>query len=150
MNGHDDPATLFTPMAIGALSLANRIVVAPMTRTSATPDGLATLRMADYYAEFARGGSLSSSPRARTSTRWRARANRGQPGIANAAQTEAWKPTVDAVHAAGAAIVLQLMHAGPLSSTRPPGPSRGPVAVQPAGSQLTIQGARARSASRAS
>lgn len=56
MYGHADPATLFTPTAIGPLPLTNRVGVAPMTRTSATPDGLATLRMADYYGEFARGG----------------------------------------------------------------------------------------------
>lgn len=141
MYGHADPATLFTPIAIGPLSLANRVVVAPMTRTSATPDGLATSRMADYYGEFARGGFSLIVTEGTYVDEAASQGYQGQPGIANAAQAEAWKPVVEAVHAAGAAIVLQLMHAGPLSQHASSGGAPvGPSAVQPVGSQLAIQG----------
>lgn len=45
-----------SPGRLGALTLRNRLAVAPMTRVSATPDGAATGEMADYYAAFACGG----------------------------------------------------------------------------------------------
>ena len=47
---------LFAPVTLGTLRLPNRIVVAPMTRVSATDGGQATARMARYYADYARGG----------------------------------------------------------------------------------------------
>ncbi len=43
---------VLTPFQFGPLSLANRAVVAPMTRVSATPDGVPTSRMVDYYREW--------------------------------------------------------------------------------------------------
>lgn len=49
-------SVLFQPVSLGPLRLANRLAVAPMTRVSATADGLATARMADYYEAFATGG----------------------------------------------------------------------------------------------
>lgn len=136
-----DPATLFSPVAIGPLSLANRVVVAPMTRTSATPEGHVTPRMVDYYADFGRGGFSAVITEGAYLDEGASQGYRGQPGIANVAQVDAWKTVVDAVHAAGAAIVLQLMHAGPLSQYASSGEEPvGPSAVQPAGTQLTIQG----------
>lgn len=132
-------AELFTPTAIGSLQLANRTAVAPMTRTSATADGLATPRMAEYYAEYARGGfglviTEGSYPDTIASQGYL-----DQPGIATDAQTEAWRAVVDAVHAEGAAIVLQLMHAGPIAQGNSYGVTPGgPSAVQPVGEQLSI------------
>lgn len=49
-------ARLFAPLDVGRLTLRNRLVVAPMTRVSATADGRATRGMAEYYAAFAEGG----------------------------------------------------------------------------------------------
>ena len=47
---------LFTETSIGKLALKNRLAVAPMTRVSASAEGLATDDMMRYYARFARGG----------------------------------------------------------------------------------------------
>jgi 2,4-dienoyl-CoA reductase-like NADH-dependent reductase (Old Yellow Enzyme family) len=128
---------LYTPAAIGKLTLKNRIAVAPMTRTSATEDGLATDDMARYYARFARGGySLVITEGAYPDLRY-SQGYLNQPGIANDRQADAWRKVIDAVHAEGGKIFIQLMHAGALSqgnhwSTA----SAGPSAVQPVGQQL--------------
>ena len=55
-DAQDAPAGLFTPLRVGRVDLPNRLAVAPMTRVSATADGLATAQMAGYYEAFARGG----------------------------------------------------------------------------------------------
>jgi len=54
--GHKAFPHIFSPARIGTLTLKNRAIVAPLTRTSATLDGRVTPEMVDYYAEFARGG----------------------------------------------------------------------------------------------
>ena len=51
-----DTKLLFETVALGSTTLDNRIGVAPMTRTSATEEGLATDQMVSYYTSFARGG----------------------------------------------------------------------------------------------
>lgn len=58
-NRKDDPIetdALFSSLKLGSLTLRNRFAVAPMTRVSATAEGVPTQRMADYYASFADGG----------------------------------------------------------------------------------------------
>lgn len=131
--------TLFDPVAIGPLRLGNRLAVAPMTRVSATADGRATARMADYYADFAEGGfGLVITEGIYTDFAY-AQGYLFQPGLANDAQCEAWRPVVERVHAAGGRIVAQLMHAGAISQGNPhrPGP-KGPSAVRPRGRQMTF------------
>ncbi|EFG78456.1 NADH:flavin oxidoreductase / NADH oxidase family protein [Mycobacterium parascrofulaceum ATCC BAA-614] len=49
-------ASLFTPTAIGEVGLANRIALAPMTRVSATAEGVPTDRIGTYYRVFADEG----------------------------------------------------------------------------------------------
>ncbi|MEZ5098546.1 MAG: NADH:flavin oxidoreductase [Thermoleophilia bacterium] len=132
-----DPLDL--PLAIGPLRLHGRAVLAPMTRTSATADGRATAQMRDYYARFAHGGFALVVTEGTYVDEDASQGYLHQPGIATAAQEEAWRPVVEAVHAAGAAIALQLMHAGALSqgnahTTRTVGPSP----LRPVGSQMTI------------
>lgn len=103
---------LFSPLRIDSLTLANRATVAPMTRTSANPDGTATEQMVEYYARYARGGfALVITEGTFTDTAY-SRGYYRQPGMATDEQAAAWQPVVDAVHAAGAAFVMQLMHAG--------------------------------------
>ena len=104
-----------TAQKLGPIALANRLAVAPMTRVSATPDGDATAEMADYYATFARGGfGLIITEGIYTDTA-HSQGYLNQPGLATDAHVRAWRPVVDAVHAHGAPIVAQLMHAGALS-----------------------------------
>jgi len=128
---------LTTQTRIGTLTLKNRIAVAPMTRISATEDGRATEDMVRYYARFARGGyGLVITEGAYPDLRY-SQGYLYQPGIANDAQVEAWRRVVDAVHAEGAKIFVQLMHAGALSQGNHwEKGSVAPSGVQPVGEQL--------------
>ena len=104
--------TLFSEVRIDSLTLANRAAVAPMTRTSAAEEGIVTDQMVTYYQRYARGGfGLVITEGTFTDTAYSQGYYR-QPGIATDAQAAAWRPVVEGVHEAGAAIVVQLMHAG--------------------------------------
>ena len=127
-------ASLFAPLHRGPLVLPNRLVVAPLTRVSATPDGCATAEMADYYRRYAQGGWGLIVTEA---TYVDDRASQGyfrQPGIVTPAQIAAWQQVTDAVHDAGGRIVLQLSHAGALGQGNPRGRQTvAPSAVRPVG-----------------
>lgn len=93
----------------GELKLANRIVMAPMTRSRAGSDGLPTALMVEYYAQRASSGLIvaeGTSPSADGLGYCRT------PAIYSRAQIAAWSLVTEAVHAAGGQIVLQLMHCG--------------------------------------
>lgn len=134
-----DNALLFEPLNLGPLHLANRLAVAPMTRVSASADGLATARMAKYYAEFAAGGFGLVITEGIYTDDAHAQGYLFQPGLANDAQRDAWRHVVENVHAAGGRIVAQLMHAGAISQGNPHRASTvGPSVVQPKGQQMTF------------
>ena len=97
------------------MALANRAIVSPMTRTSATEDGRATDVMAAYYAEYARGGWGLVMTEATYIDQMHSQGYGHQPGIANDAQQESWRAVVEAVHREGAPIFMQIFHAGALS-----------------------------------
>ncbi|MEZ4315942.1 MAG: alkene reductase [Myxococcota bacterium] len=100
---------LFTPTTLGPLTLPNRIVMAPMTRSRATPDHVPTPIMAEYYASRADAGLLVTegvAPDANGCGYARI------PGLWNQAQVAGWKAVTDAVHAKGGRIFAQLMHTG--------------------------------------
>lgn len=101
--------SLFTPVALGAIELANRIVMAPMTRDRAGPGDVPTPLMVEYYAQRASAGLIvteGAQPSAVGKGYWRT------PGIHSAEQIEGWRAVADAVHARGGRIVMQLMHCG--------------------------------------
>lgn len=101
--------SLFSPVALGAIELANRIVMAPMTRDRAGPDDVPTPLMVEYYAQRASAGLIVTEgvqPSAVGKGYWRT------PGIHSAAQIEGWRAVADAVHARGGRIIMQLMHCG--------------------------------------
>ncbi|MEV0788402.1 NADH:flavin oxidoreductase [Kribbella sp. NPDC050459] len=131
------------PARIGGIELANRLAVAPMTRVSASPDGLPTAEMADYYGDFAAGGfglliTEGTYPDAAYSQGYF-----NQPGLSTAEQAEGWRPVTERVHAAGGKIVAQLMHAGALSQGNPHRPDlAGPSAVQPLGQMMPEYGGK--------
>ncbi|WP_431266406.1 NADH:flavin oxidoreductase [Roseateles chitinivorans] len=132
-------SSLFSPAALGPLQIANRMAVAPMTRVSALADGRATPRMAEYYAEFAAGGFGLVITEGIYTDRAFAQGYLHQPGLADEAHRDAWRPIVDRVHAAGGKIVAQLMHAGAISQGNPHRvPAKGPSAIQPAGAQMSF------------
>jgi 2,4-dienoyl-CoA reductase-like NADH-dependent reductase (Old Yellow Enzyme family) len=105
--------TLFDPLKMGALTLPNRILMAPLTRSRATPDGrVPTDLQRDYYVQRASAGLIFSEA---TSVTARGVGYAATPGIWSDEQTEGWKTVVDAVHAAGGRMVLQLWHVGRVS-----------------------------------
>jgi 2,4-dienoyl-CoA reductase-like NADH-dependent reductase (Old Yellow Enzyme family) len=126
-----------SPHRIGALALRNRLAVAPMTRVSAMPDGTATTEMADYYAEYARGGfGLIVTEGIYTDTA-HSQGYPNQPGLATEAHVEAWRGATDAVRAHGVPFIAQLMHAGALSQGNSFGAETiAPSAVAPIGQPL--------------
>ena len=103
------PTNLFTPHTLGVLSLPNRIVMAPMTRSRATRDHTPTPIMAEHYAARADAGLLiteGTAPDANGCGYPRI------PGLWSEAQVAGWKAVTDAVHSAGGRIAVQLMHTG--------------------------------------
>ncbi len=100
---------LLSPITVGALSLKNRVLLAPLTRCRATVDHVPTPIMAEYYAQRASGGLLIAEA---TAVSEGCSAFHTEPGIYSAEQTAAWKSITDAVHEKGGLIVLQLWHGG--------------------------------------
>jgi N-ethylmaleimide reductase len=103
-------ASLFTPVSLGGLALANRIVMAPLTRCRADADHVPTAIMAEYYAQRASAGLLIAE--ATMVQEGNSAFGGREPGIYSAAQVAGWKNVTDAVHARGGRIVLQLWHGG--------------------------------------
>jgi 2,4-dienoyl-CoA reductase-like NADH-dependent reductase (Old Yellow Enzyme family) len=134
---HPPHNSLFNPTRIGDVELHNRVALAPMTRVSATAEGVPTERMRSYYRVFAEGGFALLITEGTYIDGQTSQGYLFQPGIANAAQTAAWRQVVDGVHAAGAKFFAQLMHAGSQSQGNPHTNSTwGPSAVRPRGEQL--------------
>ena len=107
--------TLFSPIQVGAMHLANRVVMAPLTRNRA-PGAVPNALMATYYAQRAdpkNGAGLIVSEATAISHQGQGYAD--VPGIWNAEQVMGWRRVTDAVHAAGGKIVVQLWHVGRVS-----------------------------------
>ncbi|WP_019506340.1 alkene reductase [Pleurocapsa sp. PCC 7319] len=91
------------------LSLDNRVVMAPLTRSRAGKERIPNALMKEYYAQRAGAGLIITEG---TTISKQANGWLHSPGIYTAEQTEAWKPIVDAVHAKNTPIFLQLWHTG--------------------------------------
>lgn len=132
-------APLFAPWQLNGLDLSNRLAVAPMTRISATPEGMPTDMMARYYERFARGGFGLVITEGIYTDQAYSQGYANQPGLSDLEQAKGWRPVVDAVHAAGGKIVAQLMHAGALAqANRFRSETVGPSAIRPKGLQLAF------------
>lgn len=128
---------LFETVKLGTLTIENRVGVAPMTRISGTPEGHATEQMAKYYASFAEGGFGLVITEGTYTDELYSQCYFDQVGIANDEQAEAWKKVVDAVHRAGAKIIIQLEHGGALSQgNRFTNRTVAPSAIKPKGKPL--------------
>lgn len=101
--------TLFEPVDIGTLTLSNRLVMAPMTRSRTTEDGQVTASTAQYYAQRATAGLIVTEG-VQPSPVGQGYPN--TPGLHEADQIAAWHQVTDAVHATGGRVFAQLMHAG--------------------------------------
>lgn len=107
MTSYTDSSALFTPLRVGRSSLSHRIVLAPLTRTRATKDHVHTQLGVDYYSQrSAYPGSLLITEA--TPIHPAAGGLGNVPHIYTDAQVQAWKRVVDAVHANGSYIFLQL------------------------------------------
>jgi N-ethylmaleimide reductase len=103
--------SLFDPIQLGAIHAPNRILMAPLTRGRATRGHVPTPVMADYYAQRASAGLIITEA---TGISQQGLGWAYAPGLWSDEQTDAWKPVVEAVHAAGGRIVAQLWHMGRL------------------------------------
>ncbi len=100
---------LFTPVQLGAVSLSNRVLMAPLTRCRADADHVPTALMAEQYAQRASAGLIiaeATMAMEGCSAFWR------EPGIYSQAQVAGWKKVTEAVHARGGKIFLQIWHGG--------------------------------------
>jgi len=113
-------AMLFTSHRLGPLTLPNRIVMPPMTRSRAAAGNVATAEMATYYAQRAGAGLIVSEG---TQISPQGQGYAWTPGIHSPEQVKGWRQVTDAVHAAGGRIYAQLWHVGRVSH----------VALQPDG-----------------
>ena len=103
---------LFAPVQMGPLTLANRIVMAPLTRSRAQAGGVQGQLNATYYAQRASAGLIVSEA---TNISAQGRGYALTPGIFTAAQVAGWRIVTDAVHAARGRIFCQLWHVGRIS-----------------------------------
>jgi N-ethylmaleimide reductase len=103
--------SLFSPTQAGDLSLANRIVMAPLTRNRA-PGAQPTEQMVTYYRQRASAGLIVTEA---TAISHQGQGYADVPGIWSTAQVAGWRKVTDAVHAAGGKIVVQLWHVGRVS-----------------------------------
>jgi N-ethylmaleimide reductase len=133
-------ADLFQPFRLGDLTLANRMVMAPMTRNRADRSGVPSPMMATYYEQRASAGLIitESTPVSPEGVGYPF-----TPGIWTDAQVAGWRRVTDAVRAAGGRIFMQLQHCGRISHPSMQPGSATPVApspLRPAGQAVTYAG----------
>jgi len=100
---------LFSPVRLGEVELANRVIMAPMTRDRAGPGDEPTDLMVEYYRQRASAGLIvteGTQPSPSGKGYWRT------PGLHTPVQIAGWACVADAVHQAGGLIAMQLMHVG--------------------------------------
>ena len=131
---------LFQPVRLGPYQLANRIVMAPLTRSRAGEDGVPRPLMAEYYAQRASAGLIIAEG---TNISPQARGYAFTPGLYNDAQVEGWRQVTEAIHARGGRIFPQLWHVGRIShpSLQPGGALPvAPSAICPEATAYTTAG----------
>jgi N-ethylmaleimide reductase len=117
---------LFTPLKVGAITVPNRIFMAPLTRLrSIEPGDIPTPLMREYYRQRASAGLIISEA---TQISAQAKGYAGAPGLHSEEQIVAWKKITAGVHAEKGHIAVQLWHTGRISHfTLQPG-QQAPVA----------------------
>src|SRR5512146_3520281 len=124
---------LFRPYQMGDLVLANRLVMAPLTRNRATENGVVPPMMVAHYRERADAGLIITES---TPVSPQAIGYPFTPGIYAEPQVASWVRLTNAVHSAGGLVFLQLQHCGRIShpSLQPDGATPvAPSAIRPAG-----------------
>lgn len=120
-------ARLYDPLKLGATELKNRILMAPLTRNRALPDGTPGTLAGEYYRQRASAGLIITEA---TQVSAMGKGYLNTPGIYTDTHVQAWKQITDAVHAEGGKIFVQLWHVGRIShssllpnNTQPVAPS---------------------------
>ncbi len=134
--------SLFTPFDLGGITLRNRVVMAPMTRSRAGAGNAPTPLVATYYLQRASAGLIITEA---TQVAPEGVGYPNTPGIHTEEQVAGWRPVVDAVHGHDGRIFLQLWHVGRVShpSFQPRGQLPvAPSAIAPEGSIYTAAGPR--------
>jgi N-ethylmaleimide reductase len=131
---------LFDPLNLGPFEMANRIVMAPMTRNRAGDGNAPTELNAAYYGQRS-GAGLILTEATQVSPQGIGYPN--TPGIYTPEQIAGWRKVTDTVHQRGGRIYLQLFHVGRIShpSLQPDNATPvAPSAIRPAGQAFTYQG----------
>lgn len=132
-------AALLAPVKFGAIDMKNRIVMAPLTRSRASSSGVPAPFAATYYGQRATAGLIVTEA---TQVSHDAMGYCRTPGVHTPEQRAAWKPVVDAVHAKGGKIAVQLWHVGRIASALnrgAGGETVAPSAVRAPGTMWTDQ-----------
>ena len=130
-------AGLLSPATFGALSLRNRLVMAPMTRSRADADGGATELMVEYYRQRATAGLVVTEGIAPSEV---GKGYCRTPVLDGPQRVAGWRAITDAVHAEGGTIVAQVMHCGRIAhaDNKAPGADTvAPSAIRAAGQMYT-------------
>ncbi|KMM78460.1 NADH:flavin oxidoreductase [Pseudomonas deceptionensis] len=131
--------TILSPHDINGAVSRNRLAVAPMTRVTATEEGLATQTMQDYYLRFAQGGFGLIITEGLYTDKAFSQGYPNQPGLADEEQAQVWAKINHELRAQGSLVFAQIMHAGALSQgSRYRTHTVGPSAVQPVGEQMSV------------
>ncbi|MDN0118149.1 alkene reductase [Yersinia frederiksenii] len=119
-------AKLFSPLKVGALTLPNRVFMAPLTRLrSIEPGDIPTPLMTEYYRQRASAGLIITEA---TQVSFQAKGYAGAPGLHTQEQLNAWKKITQAVHEEGGHIAVQLWHVGRISHNSLQPGQQAPVA----------------------
>ncbi len=125
---------LLRPITLGSIAAANRILMAPLTRSRAQDDGTPSDLQVEYYRQRA-GAGLIIAEGTQPSVVGKGYTN--TPGLHTDAQQAGWARIADAVHSRGGKIVVQLMHVGRMSHPDNSGvESVAPSAIAPEGAQM--------------
>ena len=104
--------SLFDPLKVGALTLPNRVLLAPLTRLRAGATNTPNALMAQYYTQRASAGLMITEA---TPVSPQGIGYQGVPGIWSKEQVAGWKQVTRSVHDAGGRIFLQIWHVGRIS-----------------------------------
>ncbi len=131
---------LFTSFKLGDLELSNRLVMAPMTRNRANAESAPHDLNVTYYQQRATAGLIitEGAPVSADGVGYPA-----TPGIYSDAQVAGWRKVINAVHAKGGRIFVQLWYCGRISHPDMLPDNHTPVApsaIQPEGDAITYEG----------
>lgn len=137
---------LFQPLQVGPLTLKNRIVMAPMTR-SFSPNGVPGANVAEYYRRRAENNVGLILSEGTVINRPAARNEENIPCFHGQASLDGWASVIDGVHAAGGKMGPQIWHVGsvksPMTDWTPDAPVESPsglvAADQPRGNTMSLE-----------